>query len=308
MAARMSFLGPSGTFTEQALRTFPDAQEWETIPAASISDALDMVGETTEAAVVPMENSVEGAVGATMDYLLKHPSLMIVGEALLEVAFGLYGKPGLAQADIATVSTHPHAYAQCRGWLSTHVPQARYVAAASTADAARAVRDGEFDAAVCAAIAGANYGLTALAPSIADNPGAVTRFVRVAKAGRPPEPTGDDVTSLALTLPHDQSGSLQIALTQFSVRGVNLSRIESRPVKQQLGVYWFFLDCSGHIADAPVAEAFAGLRRVASEVRFFGSYPRAARSPLNGPENTAQVNLEHQAAIDWVAELRSGNF
>jgi prephenate dehydratase len=303
---RFTYLGPAGTFAEQALRTVPAASRGELIPAVTVTEAIQAVRDgDADSALVPLENSVEGAVGATLDELALGEPLMITREVLLAVTFGLYARPGVELGRLATVATHPHAEAQCRGWLRTHAPQASYVRSPSTADAAAAVARGEYDAAICAPVAGEQYRLTELGKDIADNPGAVTRFVLVARPAPPPAPTGDDLTSLVAFIAHDRTGALLEVLTEFAVRGINLTRIESRPTKERLGRYCFFLDCTGHLADARVGEAMMGLRRICADVRFLGSYPRmdTGQAPPRRP-GTADEDFVDAAA--WLARVRQG--
>jgi prephenate dehydratase len=269
-----------------------------------VAAALDGVrtGEV-DAALVPFENSVEGSVPAALDDLATGDPLQITREVLLPVSFALLGRSGLAQADVRTVATHPHAEAQCRRWLRDVLPQASVVLSPSTADAARAVRDGEYDAAVSAPIAAEHYGLQVLASDIHDNEGAVTRFVLVSRPGPPPAPTGADRTTVVVFIAEDHPGALLQLLTEFAVRGVNLTRIESRPTGRGLGSYCFSVDCEGHVADARVGEALSALRRVSADVRFLGSYPRADGQPPQVAPGTSDEDF--RAAAAWLDRLRS---
>jgi prephenate dehydratase len=304
--ARYAYLGPEGTFSEAALRSLPAAQGVERVPCVSVADALDAVrrGEVA-AALVPLENSVEGSVAETLDELATGDLLQIVREVQLAVSFALLVRPGTTLADIATVTTIPHAEAQVRGWLRGTLPTARFIAASSTADGARAVAAGEADAAVAAPLAAEHYRLETLADDIADTPGAVTRFVLVAPPGPPPPPTGADRTSLVAFIADDHPGALLEVLTELAVRGVNLTRIESRPTGDGLGRYCFSMDAEGHIAFARVAEALAALRRLCADVRFLGSYPTAdGRAPT---ERRATSDEDFADAAAWVAQLRRGD-
>jgi len=309
---RFAYLGPEGTFAEAALRilvTSPGTTAvpagGEDRPAASIAAALDAVrAEECAAALVPLENSVEGSVPATMDGLVDGAPLVVTREVFLEVAFVLAVRPGGALADVRTVASHPHALAQTRGRLAALLPGAEVVATASTADAARRVAAGEHDAAVCAAIAAERYGLTAVSADLADHPGAVTRFVLVERPGALPAPTGADKTTVTAVVP-DRTGALLDLLTEFAVRGISLTRIESRPTRERLGVYSFSIDCEGHVADARVGDALAALHRLAAEVRFLGSYPRA--DALAGKPVADRVGDGAFAEADgWLARVRAG--
>ena len=183
--------------------------------------------------------------------------LRIVAEVAIPVRFCLVTRT--PDGPISTAVTHPHAQAQCRDWLANHLPGVDVVPSASTAAAARAVAGGEFDAAICAERAAIEYGLHVRAMGIEDNPDAQTRFILVAPPGPPSAPTGADKTTLELFMHADHPGALLEILTEFSVRGVNLTRIESRPTKTTLGSYFFSVDCEGHVADARVGEALMGL-------------------------------------------------
>lgn len=309
---RYAYLGPEGTFTEQALRSLPGSDEAELRPCATVTVALDAVrGGEADAAVVPIENSVEGSVPVTLDELATGVPLMILQEMTVPVAFSLLVRPGTDLADVRRVATHPHAAAQTRGWLARHLPDVEVVHSSSTAAAAAALavgpegpRDAPWDAAVSAPLAGEHYSLEALAEGIGDNPDAVTRFVLVTRPGRPSQPTGRDKTSLVAFMRHNHPGALMEILEQLTMRGVNLTRIESRPTGAALGEYCFSIDCEGHIDDRRVGEALMGLRRVCADVRFLGSYQRHdGKSPTIRPGTTDE---EFDTAAEWLDRLRSG--
>ena len=293
-----------GTFTHQALLTLP-AVAGEPIPYATVGLALQAVrdGEIT-AALVPIENSVEGGVSATLDTLTYGDPLMITREVVLPVQFTLFARAGTRLDDVRHILTHPHAAAQCRDWLATHLPQVMITEGGSTAAAAAEVADplSRFDAAICAQVAGEAHRLTALAEGIADNPDAVTRFVLVSRPGLVGPATGADKTTLVLFMRENHPGALLEILEQFASRGVNLCRIESRPTKRSLGDYCFSVDAEGHIDDARVAEAMMGLHRICGDVVFLGSYPRA-----NGAEPIIRVgtsNSDYAAAARWLQQLK----
>jgi prephenate dehydratase len=300
--ARYAYLGPQGTFAEAAMRTLPAADRSEHLPCVSVADALDAVrrGEAS-GAVVPLENSVEGSVAETLDELATGEPLQIVREILLDVTFALMGSAGTSLADVTTVTTMPHAEAQVRQWLRRELPAAKFVAAASTADGARAVAAGEADAAVAAPIAAERYRLDVLASDIADTPGAQTRFVLVAPLGPPPAPTGADRTTVMAFIRDDHPGALLELLTEFAVRGVNLTRIESRPTGVGLGRYYFSIDAEGHVMQARVAEALAAIRRECADVRFLGSYPRA--DGVAATERPGTTDADFADAHAWVRRL-----
>ncbi len=303
---RFVYLGPEGTFAEQALLTIPAAERGTRIPARSVPEALDSVRDgDADAALVPLENSVGGAVGVTLDELASGDPLMITRDVVLPVQFVLGAAPGRTLADVDAVAAHQQATAQCRRWLRDHVPGATVVDVLSNAAAAAAVAAGEHPAAICAPIGATRSRLTVLAKDIADHPDAVTRFALVTRPGPPPPRTGDDLTTLAVYIAHDRVGALLSVLTELAVRGVNLTRIESRPTGERLGRYAFFLDCTGHLDEARRGEALLGLRRVCADVRFLGSYARATQpgeDPVPPPEGTADADFAD--ALAWLTTLR----
>ncbi|AJQ89877.1 prephenate dehydratase [Propionibacterium freudenreichii] len=299
----LGYFGPEGTFTHQALLS---VSEDEATPFSTVAAALDAVrAEEIDAAMVPIENSVEGSVSATIDNLgsLDAPRLQIMQEVLVEVTFDLCARPGTTLDQVHRIITHPHAAAQVRDWLSLHLPEAEVIERGSTAAAAQAVSDPDsgFDAAVCAPIAGRLYGLVPLATDIADNDAAVTRFVLVGRPGRPALATGADKTTLVAYMRHDEPGALLSILQQFAVRGVNLCRIESRPTKTTLGNYCFNMDAEGHLDDFRVAAALMGLKRVCKDVIFLGSYARADQQLPNVP--VGAKDSDYRAAGAWLEGL-----
>jgi prephenate dehydratase len=254
-------------------------------------------------------------VPATLDALTSHGHLQIIAETLVHVKFVLCARPGTQLSDITTFSTHPHAEAQTRGWTARNLPGAQYLPASSTAAAARDLAppppgpdeqpagDARYQAAICPALAAERYGLEVLAEDIGDITGAVTRFVLVKLPGTLPEPTGADKTTLVAQLASDRAGALLELLEQFSTRGVNLSRIESRPTGDGLGLYQFSIDAQGHLAEARVAEALTGVHRVARRLQFLGSYPEATGSRVFvAPHTTDESFAEAQA---WLERIRS---
>lgn len=300
-----AFLGPEGTFTEAALMQVPDAVDATRIPASNVNAALDMVRDgSADAAMVPIENSVEGGVTATLDAIAAGQELRIIREVLVPISFVLVARPGVRIEDIQRISTHGHAWAQCRLWADANIPKADYVAGSSTAAAAMELLDGNahYDAAICApVVAQEQPGLSVLAENIGDNPGAVTRFILVSRPGVLPGRTGADKTTVVVPLPEDHPGALMEILDQFAARGVNLSRIESRPTGQYLGHYFFSIDADGHIADARVADALAGLHRISPATRFLGSYERADAQSSSVAERTSDEAF--RAAHEWVEQI-----
>ncbi|HEV2374355.1 MAG TPA: prephenate dehydratase [Streptosporangiaceae bacterium] len=305
MTQRYAYLGPEGTFTEAALSSFDPGAAPAAVPYPSIAATLDAVrsGEA-DLAIVPIESSVEGAVTATLDELATGAELAIRAEVVLPVTFALLSAPGATTEDITSVGGHPQAQAQCRRWLASHLPTAGWQPVESNAEAARQVAEGKLDAALAGAFAADRYGLAVLVPDVSDTSDAVTRFVVVGPPGPVPARTGADRTSLVTFLREDHAGALVELLTEFAVRGINLSRIESRPTGDGLGKYCFSIDCEGHLDDARVGEALMGLRRVCTDVRFLGSYPRQDGGTAQVRPGTSDAEFASAAA--WLGRLRYG--
>ena len=300
--SKYAYLGPVGTFTEAALRTITGDSDQLT-PCSNVTAALDMVrNAAADFALVPIENSVEGVVARTLDELAIGEPLTIVGEVLLPVTFALMVRD--ANADVKKIATHPHAEAQCRKYIAKHYPNAEIITTNSTAAAAEALANGQFDAAVASEVAAKTYGLTVLNDNIGDAEGAVTRFVLVSKPGTIPAPTGFDRTSLAAFIGIDHAGALLEVLTEFAVRGVNLTFIQSRPTGRELGHYHFIIDAEGHINDARVGDALTGLRRICEDIRFLGSYPRADKVAPTTTKTTSDDSFKN--SNNWLEEIRKG--
>lgn len=295
----LGYLGPEGTFTHQALLQLADGEQAQAF--SSVGLALESVrAGDVEAALVPIENSVEGGVSATLDNIGDPVQpLQIIGETVLNIRFNLCARPGVE--DVRTIASHPHALAQVRGWLDANYPDAEIMRVGSTAQGAQYVAEGKADATVCSAIAGELNGLTALVTDVADNPYATTRFVLVARPQKSPERSGRDKTTLVAYMRKDEPGALLNILQQFAVRGVNLCRIESRPTKTSLGSYCFSIDAEGHIADMRLADTLIGLNRICQDVIFLGSYPRAdAVEPM---VQRGGADEDYYEAMAWVRSI-----
>lgn len=303
---RYGFLGPAGTFTKMALDAWGPARGGDHVPFGSVDAALAALrAEEIDAAMVPIENSVEGGVSATLDALASGEPLVVIGEVLVPVTFVLAARPGVPLSAVRAVGTHSHAWAQVRAWMAATLPHAAYVPTLSTAEAAAALRAGGktgYDAAVCAPAAAHDHDLEVLAEDIGDNRAAVTRFVLVARPGSLPGRTGADKTTVVLYQAEDHPGGLLELLEQFAVRGVNLTRLESRPTGEQMGRYSFSIDFEGHLLDERVGETLMGLRRVCADVRFLGSYPRADGTPATVRGGTADAAFVEARA--WLRRLR----
>lgn len=300
--SKYAYLGPAGTFTEAALRTITGGSD-QLIPCSNVTAALDMVRSgAADRALVPIENSVEGVVARTLDELASGEALIIVNEVLLPVTFALMVRD--EKTEIKKIATHPHAEAQCRKYVAKHYPNAELIATNSTAAAAEALSKGEFDAAIAAEVAAETYGLKVINNNIGDAESAVTRFVLVSKPGAIPAPTGFDRTSLAAFIGIDHAGALLEVLTEFAVRGVNLTFIQSRPTGRELGHYHFIIDAEGHINDARVGDALTGLRRICEDIRFLGSYPRADKVAPTTTKSTSDGSFK--SSNDWLEQVRKG--
>lgn len=302
---RWAYLGPEGTFTEQAARALAGSAPVQLAPVGTVSLALDEVRSgRADAACAAMESSVEGAVPVTQDELTHGGPLLITAETYVPITFDLLVRPGADIATIRSVGAHPHGHAQIRPWLARSLPAADVVMTASNAAAAAAVAAGDLDAAAAAPVAGARYGLISLVANIGAVQDAVTRFVLIRRPGRPPEPTGNDRTSLVLSV-GNHPGSLLAVLAEFASRGINLTRLESRPTRSKLGIYYFLVDADGHLADPAMADVVAALIRRQALLRWLGSYPRAAG--VNDPAADFATPVAYAQAAEQVARWQQGD-
>ena len=303
--ASIGYLGPPGTFTEEALLADAGLARAELVGFPTIKEVLGASdrGEVG-AGFVPIENSIEGTVPATLDHLVFESELLIQAEAVLDVHLHLLAPPGAALSDVREVVSFPHASAQCRRFLGERLPGVLLVASNSTAEAARLVgeqvRPGV--AAIAPRLAGELYGLEPLAEGIEDFSGNQTRFLLVAPE-RVPAPTGHDRTSIVCFQHADHPGSLHEILSHFSARSLNLTKIESRPTKQGLGDYCFVIDLEGHLADEVVGDCLCELHASLAGLKLLGSYPAAGGE---GPRRREESSLRRKAAEEWLAGLRAG--
>ncbi|WP_072314413.1 prephenate dehydratase [Agrococcus sp. Marseille-P2731] len=302
----VTFLGPRGTFTEAALEQVTGLEGAERVPVANVAEALTAVAEgRSDAAMIAIENSIEGGVTAAQDALAAIPGLRIISEHVVSVNFSLVALEGTRLDDIRVVAAHPVAWAQCSEWLQRELPGRAHLPAASNVTAAADLGSGPAQAALSTPTIGHWVdGLDVLADRIGDNADAVTRFLFVGRAGAPGEPTGADKTSLVVELPSDEPGVLLDMLEQFATRGVNLSLIQSRPIGDRLGRYRFVMDADGHIRDERVADALLGLKRFSPKVTFLGSYPRADGHRAEVERRYTDASFEE--ARDWLRGLIGG--
>lgn len=308
---RIAYLGPEGTFTEVALlqmvahemvpglspASTDGGARFNPVLTDSTPGALAAVRDgRADYACVPIENSIEGSVLPTLDSLAVGEPLQIYAELTLDVAFTIVTRPGHT-GPVETVAAFPVALAQVRRWLAANLRDADIVPATSNAAAAHEVAEGRADAGVSTRLAAERCGLDILAADVVDEANARTRFVLAGPPGAPPAATGADRTSVVLRL-DNTPGALVTAMTEFSIRDIDLTRIESRPTRTELGTYMFFLDCVGHIDDDPVAEALKALYRRCTDVRYLGSWPTGASAGAPPPR------LDE--ASRWLAGLREG--
>jgi prephenate dehydratase len=279
---RLGYLGPAGTFSEEAVRAADPGVHDERVPFTTIHETVMAVQDgTVDRALVPIENSLEGGVSATLDALaFDAPDVEIVGETVLAIRNCLIARSDLALAEIETVVSHPQPLGQCARFLRDTLPHATVRATTSTADAVREVAASDRPwAALGPGSAAALYGCHVLRDGVDDERDNATRFVWLARSGTSPVAEGALAgwkTSVVFAGAGDQApGWLVRCLSEFAFRGVNLTRIESRPRRARLGHYLFHVDMEGRAADPSVADAIAALDRHCEEVRLLGSYPAA---------------------------------
>ena len=302
-ATRIGFMGPHGTFTEQALLGQPDLAVADTRPFDSIPDVLNglVIGDV-DLGFVPIENAIEGAVNVTQDTLAFDLDVRIQREVVLDVQLNLLALPGTQLTDIHTVMSFPVAVAQCRSFLREQLPDAEIQAATSTAEAARQVGEQRLEgvATISNPLAAELYGLEAVAEAVEDHTGNQTRFLLLAREGVP-APTGHDKTSVVVFQRANEPGSLLAILNEFAARNIDLSRLESRPTRRVLGDYCFLLDFEGHIGDEVVADCLRDLKMKQGDIKFLGSYPAAGHQ---GEQVRRDSNANWRNAASWVEELR----
>ncbi len=303
--SRIGYLGPPGTFTEQALRSFAGSSDAELVACDTIPDVLWSVqrGELDQG-FVPIENAIEGTVNVAQDLLAFELDLLVRREVVIDIHLHLIGLAGARLADVEEVSSYPHALAQVRAYLRATLPEARVRAETSTAEAVAKVAAGgdPASAAIGNELAADLNGLVVLDRDVADHPGNQTRFVLVAGSGVP-EPSGHDKTTLAVFQRADAPGSLLAILQEFAARRINLVKLESRPTRQGLGNYCFLVDLEGHVADEVVGDCLVQLRARHGDVRFLGSYPAAGDGADSSRDDAVEALRD---ARGWLAGVRRG--
>lgn len=303
-ALKVGYLGPAGTFTESALLTQTDLAAAEHILFRSHSDVLHNTSSgLVDFGFCAIENAIEGTVNVVQDTLAFDSELMIQREVVIPITMNLLVQSGTVINEVEKVISYPHALAQVRAFLRNNLPDAELEPANSTAHAAQILAESSSSkiAAVGTSLAADRYGLEIAAESIEDHQGNKTRFILIAKDGIP-APTGHDKTSVVVFQQSDKPGSLLAILQEFAARSINLTKLESRPTREALGNYCFFLDLEGHIADSVMADCLKTLQTKDIRVKFLGSYPAAG-------EQAEEVRKESNDALDkaqsWLDSIRS---
>lgn len=300
---RVAYLGPPGTFTEEALLSDAVLAAADLVAMPSMPEVLAATSAgDVDMGFVALENSIEGTVLLVLDGLVFEHELLIRNEVVMNVRENLVGPPGMSLSEVRRVVSFPDAMAQCRSFFSRTLPGVEVVAANSTAEAVREVGETRppGTAALGSALAAKLYGLDVLAADVADHPDNQTRFVAVARSGIP-APTGHDKTSIVCFQQSDRPGSLHAILGQFSARSINLTKLESRPTKHTLGDYCFIIDLEGHVDDEVVADCLRDLHAELAGVKFLGSYPAAGP---HGPARRREAEESWRAADVWISDLR----
>lgn len=268
---KLACLGPAGTFGEEAARKYaPDAELVFCASHAAVASAVE--NGQADCGIVGVENSLSGSVGETLDILIHDTKLQIQAEVVLPVVHNLVVKPGVRPDQVRVIFSHPAAPGQCRRFIESRFPKVQIEAALSTAEAVERTMRRDDSAAIANLRAVELYGAEVLAQGIQDTDNNVTRFVVLGREKVPP--TGRDRTSIAFTFPEDRPGALASVLLEFARRGINCSKIESRPTREAFGEYVFLIDFEGHIADPKFAEVITTIRPLCGELKVFGSYPR----------------------------------
>lgn len=303
---RIGYLGPPGTFTEQALLREPKFADMERVPFTLLSDVLFGVTDgEIEYGIVPVENAIEGTVNASIDTLAFDVDLRIQHELVEHIHMNLLAVPGTELSEIKSIRSIPVATAQCRTWLRENLPNVEFIPATSTAGAVQQVAE-EADSSIAAIgneRAGEVYGLQAVGAGIEDHPENMTRFVIVSRDGIP-APTGFDKTTIVVFQQADRAGSLLAILQEFAARSINLTMLSSRPTKTSLGDYCFVMDLVGHINDPVVADCLRTLYATQGAVKFIGSYP-SAREVGSGNGDRLAASEALARADSWIADLQA---
>jgi prephenate dehydratase len=270
VALRVAYLGPPGTNSEvAALKVQPGAELVDCPTIFAVARAV--AGGDADRGVVPVENSLQGTVTDTVDVLIHDESLAVSGELVLDIEHCLMAKPGTRRDEIDVIYSHPQSLGQCRRYLESHFPKARQEASLSNSEAAAVAMKTARAASIGPARAAEIYGAEIIERGIQDSRINKTRFLVLARESGPP--TGNDKTSIAIAVTHDRPGTLVSVLHEFSDREINMTKVESRPSGEELGIYIFLIDVEGHRLDPMLAQALAAVKEQSSFFRVFGSYP-----------------------------------
>ena len=299
----IAYLGPEGTFTEEALRSQSDLATAKLLPFPTFATVMEAVASRkVDYAFVAIENSIEGTVSASIDPLIFDYDLFVLREVVLDIHLNLMAKSGTQMSQVKKVLSFPHALAQCRGFLTEHLPNAEAIATNSTSEAAMLVAESSdaASAALAPSVSAGLYNLEILRNNVEDHKGNQTRFFLLNKDHLAPR-TGHDKTTVVCFQISDRPGSLISILAQFSARNINLTKLESRPSKAGLGQYCFVIDLEGHIEDPIVADTLSQLHRSLPELKFIGSYQSAA----SNSEKLGELKDKSDRAETWLSELLS---
>tara|TARA_Y100000996_G_scaffold296130_1_gene234407 strand:- start:3368 stop:4195 length:828 start_codon:yes stop_codon:yes gene_type:complete len=269
---RISFLGPAGTYSEQAAQIW--CGECDLVSVDSIPDVAQAVNDgRSEIGIVPIENSIEGGVTFTLDLLIHDSDLSICGEIVIPINHNLMSKNEINYIDIKTVYSHPQSLGQCRQFLASNLPNANLVASLSNSAAVEEMMNSPLNSAAISSDQAAKiYGAKILQKNVEDRSNNETRFIVLGKNDHPK--TGNDKTSLCFEFQGDQPGILSESLTEFASRDINLVKIESRPNKKSLGRYVFLVDIEGHRSDQKVTQSINALSSKVAMIKILGSYPK----------------------------------
>lgn len=275
-----AYLGPAGTFSDQAVREFVRqgqlSSDYVDLPCESMADVFEAVDRgKADYGVVPIENSLEGPVTSVLDAFAFSTRAEILGEVVLDIHQALILAPGATLDDVQTVASHPQGIGQCRRWLNQHLPNRQLRLADSTAAAAQMAAADKTIAGIAAPLAAELAGAVVYEEAIEDNVSSQTRFVLIGTG--PVKHEGPGKSTLALFIQSDRSGVLNMILSEFAYAGVNLTMVQSRPTKRDLGDYMFFMDIDGYVEEPDISTALNCLRMKLREVKVIGSYPRAHR-------------------------------
>lgn len=302
---RIAYLGPPGTFTESAARLLDGSDDAGALtPFGDVTEVLRAVSDgVTDLGVVPIENTLEGSVSATLDALAFETDLLIQGELELPITLVAATRSGVSLDEVTHVYSHPVPLAGCRRWLTSTLPEAERVPVASTSRAAQSVAESDGrDLAIANPLAADLFGLQIVARDISDRPGNSTRFVVVGH--HIPPATGWDKTSVVVFIETNRPGALLQLLEIFAERDLNLTKIESRPTKAELGEYCFFLDIEGHLSGERVGDALAAVKRTQRDAKILGSYRRSGARQTDEADRIRTDDAAYRDAAAWLETWR----